>query len=79
MTDGDDEEDSKTNLQINELLCWNQNMINTLEEPTLAEHCCKKFSDKEIKSAREILFSQLTSKTLGEPTFKNRKAQKTNG
>ena len=56
MTDGDDEEDSKTNLQINELLCWYQNMINTLEEPTLAELCSKKISEKEIKSPKEILF-----------------------
>ena len=76
MAEGDDEDDSQTNLEINELLCWYQNMINTLEEPILAEHCCKKFSDKEIKSAKDILFSQLTSETSGEPTFKNRKAHK---
>ena len=52
MAEGDDEDDSQTNLEINELLCWYQNMINTLKEPTLAEHCCKKFSEKEIKSAK---------------------------
>ena len=50
-------------VQINEVLCWYQNMIGTIGETVLTELCCKKYKDGEIKAARDILYSAVISDT----------------
>ena len=55
--DKDDGESSPStpSIEINELLCWFQNMIGTIPDPTIINLCCAKFSETEIKAARDIL------------------------
>ena len=73
-----EEGEGKPKLEINDLLCWYQNFIGTLNEPTLADLYIKQFTEKEIKAAKEILFSQLTNEISGEPACKSRKAHQKN-
>ena len=47
---------SASNIQINEILCWMQNMIHTKFAPTITEICSTKFKVEEIKHAKDILY-----------------------
>ena len=47
---------SAPNIQINEILCWMQNMIHTKFAPNIIEICAKKFKAEEIKHAKDILY-----------------------
>ena len=60
---GDDEDGEKspptTKVQINELLCFMQNIIGTIFAPTLTGLCSEKFKVEEIKAARDLLYKDL--------------------
>ena len=74
--DEDSESSSSTqNLEINELLCWFQNMIGTIPDQIIIYLCCAKFLETEIKAARDILYSYLISDS-SKPEFIKRKASK---
>ena len=62
---------SQPNIQINEVLCWMQNMIGTIYAPTLTELCSKKFKVEEIKDARDILYQALIIDNR-KPVFETR-------
>ena len=71
---GDDEEGEKspstTKIQINELLCFMQNMIGTIYAPTLTELCSKKFMVEEIKAARDLLYKDLLTEDNEPVSYK---------
>ena len=77
---GDDEDGEKspstTKIQINELLCFMQNMIGTIYAPTLTGLCTKKFKVEEIKAARDLLYNDLITDNR-KPVLTKRSSVKT--
>ena len=62
---------STPNVQINEVLCWMQNMSHTIYAPTLTELCSTKFKVEELKNARDILYKALIRDNT-KPSFEKR-------
>lgn len=52
---------SQSNIVINELLCFVQNILDVMDEESAVKLCASSFSSKEIGTAKHLLFKSLST------------------